>query len=408
MQTNPILPNTLAKMIAWRRHLHANPELSGQECETRSFLLQQLSEMGIATTTFSTHMGIVATIEGSHPGRVIALRADMDALPIMETNNVSYRSKRDGVMHACGHDSHMAILLGTGLALQQSRNKWAGTVKLLFQPSEEDAPRGGAPQMIADGALEGVDAIFGQHVWPELPYGVIGITRGPLMASSDPFQLQLLGTSAHAGAPHQGVDAIMMSADVLTALSRIIHRRIDPRETATISIGTIHGGNRYNVVAKEVVIEGTVRCLNEAVRKQIPANLKQMTEGICAGYGGSYTLDYQWGYPSLCNSAEEASMIILTASRFLGANNVKTDIKPALGAEDFAFYTQKIPGAFFFLGCAAKDSPLRPLHNDSFDFDERAMYIGAQILEETALTALSMTQQRKEGAADTIYMPIHY
>jgi amidohydrolase len=395
-------------MVAWRRHLHANPELSGQEYETREFLLKQLSEMGIKTTTFTTHAGIVATIDGCRPGRVIALRADMDALPIMEANNVSYRSKRDGVMHACGHDSHMATLLGTGLALQQSRDKWPGTVKLLFQPAEEDAPHGGAPKMIADGALEGVDAIFGLHVWPELSYGDIGITRGPLMASSDPFSLKLIGAGAHAGAPHQGTDAIMMSADVLTALSRIIHRRIDPRETATISVGTIHGGERYNVVAKEVVLEGTVRCLNETIRRQIPANIRQMAEGICAGYGGSYVLDYKWGYPSLCNSMEEASMVILTASKFLGADCVKTTLKPALGAEDFAFYTQKVPGAFFFLGCATKDSPLRPLHNDSFDFDERAMYIGAQILEETTLTALSMIQKRKEGTAENIYMPIHF
>lgn len=408
MQNHAILPDMLAKMVAWRRHLHTNPELSGQEYETREFLLRQLRDMGIAAATFPKHMGIVATIEGCRPGRTVALRADMDALPIIEANDVSYRSQRDGVMHACGHDSHMAILLGTGLALQQSRDKWMGTVKLLFQPSEEDAPRGGAPKLIADGALEGVDAIFGLHVWPELPYGTIGITRGPLMASSDPFRLKILGACAHAGAPHQGTDAIMMSADVLTALSRIVHRRLDPRETATISIGTIHGGDRYNVVAREVVLEGTVRCLNEDIRQQIPAKIRQMTAGICAGYGGDYVLDYQWGYPSLCNSVEEASLVILTASRFLGADCVKTDIKPALGAEDFAFYTQQIPGAFFFLGCAAKDSPLRPLHNDSFDLDERAMYIGAQILEETALTALSMAQPRKEGTAEHIEMPIRY
>ncbi|MDU4960235.1 MAG: amidohydrolase [Sporomusaceae bacterium] len=408
MTTTAIQPQALARMVAWRRHLHTHPELSGQEYETREFLLSQLASMGIAAKTFSSHAGIVATIDGGGPGRSIALRADMDALPIQEANEVSYRSQRDGVMHACGHDSHMAILLGAALALQQSREKWAGTVRLLFQPSEEDAPRGGAPKMIADGALTGVEAIFGLHVWPELPYGDIGITRGPLMASSDPFSLTLTGASAHAGAPHQGTDAIMMSADVLTALSRIIHRRVDPRETATIAVGTIHGGERYNVVAKEVVLNGTVRTLNEAIRGQIPVAIRQMTEGICAGYGGSCKLDYQWGYPSLINSAAEAGAVILTASRFLGPEHVRTDIKPALGAEDFAFYTQKIPGAFFFLGCAAKDGPLRPLHNDCFDLDERAMYIGAQILEETALTALSMHSDAKEGKPANLHMPIHY
>lgn len=408
MHSNPILPHSLAKMVEWRRYLHAHPELSGQEYGTRDFILQQLAGMGICAETFSTHAGIVATINGRAPGGVIALRADMDALPITEENEISYKSTRPGVMHACGHDGHVATLLGTASALQQSRDKWPGTVKLLFQPSEEDAPNGGAPKMIAGGALDGVDAIFGLHLWPDLAYGEIGITRGALMASSDRFSLTLAGASAHAGAPHQGIDAIMMSADVLTALSRIIHRRVDPRETATISVGTISGGERYNVVAKEVTLEGTVRCLNETIRKQIPANISQTVEGICAGYGGSYKLNYQFGYPSLCNSIEEASLVILTASRFLSPGCVKTDIKPALGAEDFAFYTQKVPGAFFFLGCAAKDSKLRPLHNGKFDFDERAMYIGAQLLEETTLAALTMARKRKEESSEGFYMPTHF
>lgn len=403
MLNTPAIPIPLAKMIEWRRHLHANPELSGQEYETREFLLQRLAEMGIATKTFSSHAGILATIEGHAPGRVIALRSDMDALPIQEQNNVPYRSQRDGVMHACGHDGHMTTLLGAGAALQQTRGQWAGTVKLVFQPSEEDAPRGGAPKMIRDGALDdpGVDAIFGLHMWPELPYGEIGITRGALMASSDRFTLKLIGGSAHAGAPHQGTDAIMMTADALNALSRIIHRQIDPRETATISVGTIHGGERYNVVAKQVVLEGTVRCLSEAVRKQIPAKLRQMVEGVCTGYGGNYQLDYQYGYPSLCNSKEEADLVIAAAGGCLGPENVRTDVKPVLGAEDFAFYTQKIPSAFFFLGCA-KDDKLRPLHSDAFDLDERAMHIGAQILKETALAALLMNQKRKEESAEQI------
>ena len=406
--SNPILPRSLAKMVEWRRYLHANPELSGQEYGTREFILQQLSSLGIPAQTFPAHAGIVATIQGRSPGGVIALRADMDALPITEENETSYKSTKPGIMHACGHDGHVSTLLGTASALQQSRDKWQGTVKLLIQPAEEDAPNGGAPKMIADGALDGVDAIFGLHLWPDLAYGEIGITRGALMASSDRFKLTLSGMSAHAGAPHQGTDAIMMAADVLTALSRIIHRRVDPRETATISVGTIHGGERYNVVAKEVVLEGTVRCLSEATRSQIPANIRQMLDGVCSGYGGSYKLDYQFGYPSLCNSIEEASLVILTASRFLAPNSVKTDIKPALGAEDFAFYTQKIPGAFFFLGCTAKDNSLRPLHNSRFDFDERAMYIGAQILEETALAALTMAKKRKEESSEGFYMPTHF
>ncbi len=394
-------PPALSRIVEWRRHLHAYPEVSGQEYETRRYLLDELAKMGIPARTFECHAGIMATVEGCAPGGVIALRADMDALPLEEKNAVGYRSQRQGIMHACGHDGHMAILLGVASALQQSRDKWAGTVKLLFQPSEEDAPRGGAPKMIKDGVLENpkVDAIFGLHVWPELPCGDIGIIRGPQMASSDRFSLRLIGASAHAANPHQGIDAIMMAGDVLNAFSRIIHRRVDPREAVTISVGTIRGGERYNVVAGEVLLEGTVRTLSEAIRKQIPAIIRQVTEGICAGYGGSFELDYQHGYPVLNNTDDEACLVVLTAGRLLGSERVRTDIKPALGAEDFAFYTDSVPGAFFLLGCGADGGKLRPLHSGNFDFDERALFIGARIMEDTVLAALSRVQQRKGATA---------
>lgn len=398
MFNEPILPYTLSKMIEWRRHLHAHPEVSGEEYQTREFLVKQLRGMGIQIRTFAAHAGILGTIEGQYPGSVIALRADMDALPITEANDVEYKSTKEGVMHACGHDGHMAILLGVASALQQSRDKWSGTVKLLFQPAEEAAPYGGAAKMIEDGVLEdpSVDSIFGLHIWPELPSGVIGIRRGEMMASSDRFTLKVLGEASHAAAPHQGTDAILMTADILSALSRIIHRQLDPRETATISVGTIHGGERYNVVAKEVTIEGTVRTLNEEIRRQIPEKIRQMVSGICAGYGGSFQLDYSFGYPCLSNAADETGVVIMTANRLLKSGHVLTDIKPNLGAEDFAHYTRHVPGAYFLLGCGDKNSELRPLHNGNFDMDERALLIGAQILEEAALSALTMVSRRKE------------
>jgi len=394
-------PPALTQIVEWRRHFHAYPEVSGQEYETRRYLLEQLKLLGIPARTFDCHAGILATIEGCAPGGVVALRADMDALPIEEKNEVAYRARHRGVMHACGHDGHMAIMLGAAAALQQSRGSWSGTVKLLFQPSEEDAPYGGAQKMIKDGVLDNpaVDAIFGLHMWPELPCGEIGIIRGPQMASSDRFSLKLTGASAHAASPHEGTDAIMMAGDVLNALSRIIHRRVDPREAVTISVGTIHGGERYNVVAREVVLEGTVRTLSEKVRQQIPAVIRQVTEGICAGYGGGFELDYRFGYPVLTNAADEACLVVLTAGRLLGSEHVRSDIRPALGAEDFAFYTGLVPGAFFFLGCGAADGKLRPLHNDNFDFDERALFIGAKIIEDTALAALSLVQRRKGATA---------
>ncbi len=401
MADTTLQPPVLSQIVAWRRHLHAHPEISGQEYATRQYLLDQLKKMAIPAQTFASHAGILATVEGCAPGVVIALRADMDALPIEEKNAVDYRSQHQGVMHACGHDGHMAILLGVAAALQQSRDKWSGTVKLLFQPSEEDSPHGGAQKMIADGVLENpkVDAIFGLHMWPELPCGEIGILRGPQMASSDRFSLRLIGASAHAANPHQGTDAIMMAGDVLNAFSRIIHRRVDPREAVTISVGTIRGGERYNVIAREVLLEGTVRTLSEKIRRQIPVNIRQATEGICAAYGGNYELDYQFGYPVLSNADDEAWLIVLTANRLLGSERVRTDIKPALGAEDFAFYTGSVPGAFFLLGCGGDDGKLRPLHNSNFDFDERALFIGVKILEDTVQAALYRIQQRKEATA---------
>jgi amidohydrolase len=385
-------------MIEWRRALHANPEVSGNEFQTRAFILDQLKTLDIPAQTFENHAGILATIHGKGPGGVIALRSDMDALPITENNDLPYGSRNAGVMHACGHDGHMAMLLGAATALKENRNSWCGTVKLVFQPSEEAAPHGGAPLMIADGVLDNpkVDMMFGMHLWPDLQYGDIGICRGTMMASSDRFKLRLQGAGAHAGAPHQGIDAAMMSADVLTALSRIIHRQTDPRETATINIGTIHGGERYNVVAKEVVLEGTVRTLNEKVRQDIPQRMRRMIQGICDGYGGSFDLDYQFGYPSLQNSPDETGFVVLAASRFLGAEHVLADHKPVLGAEDFAFFAQKVPSAYYFVGCGAAGAPVRPLHNGSFDFDERALFVGAQVMEETALAALTFLERKKE------------
>ncbi len=399
MTAAPILPKELGQMIEWRRALHANPELSGKEYQTRNFILQQLHALDIPTQTFENHAGILATLQGKGPGGVVALRADMDALPINEINDLPYCSRNADVMHACGHDGHMAMLLGAATALKENRDAWRGTIKLVFQPAEEAAPHGGSPWMIADGVLENpkVDMMFGMHLWPDIHYGDIGICRGTMMASSDRFTLKLLGAGAHAGAPHQGIDSIMMTSDVLTALSRIIHRQTDPRETATINIGTIHGGERYNVVAKEVILEGTVRTLNETVRKEIPERMQRMIQGICDGYGGKYELNYQFGYPSLQNAPDETGFVVLAASRFLGTDHVLSDHKPVLGAEDFAFFAEKVPSAYFFVGCGTPNVPIRPLHSGNFNFDERALFVGAQVMEETALAALTFLERKNKN-----------
>ena len=396
MTAAAVLPKELGQMIEWRRTIHANPEISGAEFQTRDYIHRQLEDLKIPIQTFNNHAGIVATLEGKGPGGVIALRADMDALPINEGTNAPYASKKPGVMHACGHDGHVAMLLGAATALKENRNSWRGTIKLVFQPAEEAAPFGGAPLMIKDGILDNpqVDMMFGMHLWPDLPYGDIGICRGTMMASSDRFTLKLLGAGAHAGAPHQGIDAIMMTSDVLTALSRIIHRQTDPRETATINIGTMHGGERYNVVAKEVILEGTVRTLSESIRKEIPIKMRRMIQGICDGYGGHYELEYQFGYPCLHNSPDETGFVQLAASRFLGPEHLHSDLKPVLGAEDFSFFAQKVPSAYFFVGCGMPGAAVRPLHSGFFDFDERALFVGAQVMEETAIAALTFLERK--------------
>jgi amidohydrolase len=370
------------KIILWRRTLHSFPELSWEEAKTSSTIVKILREIGnVDIQTFDKHFGVCATITGSQPGPVIAFRADMDALPIQEETAAIYESKNLGVMHACGHDAHMAIMLGLAALFTKHKENLSGTVKILFQPAEEASPLGGAQAMMKEGLLEGVAAIFGLHVWPEIPCGEICIRSGELMAASDRFKINILGQGAHAGQPQNGIDAMGMAADILQGLGRLRDRQIDPLETATISVGTIHGGDRYNVIAREVVLEGTVRTLGESVRRDI--------DGMTAAQGGHYELDYQYGYPMLTNWEEPTNIIIEAAEQILPAQAVHTNVKPVLAAEDFGRYLTKYPGAFFWLGCAKENGPFYKLHNACFDIDEAALSIGVEILYQTGLKALS-------------------
>ena len=383
------------KMIQWRRMFHTIPELSNQEKETSRTIVQILKDMGVATHTFDDNYGVCAIITGKHPGPTIAFRADMDALPITETNDVPYKSSYPGVMHACGHDGHMAILLGLTEMFSEYRNDLAGTVKLVFQPAEESSPVGGASSILKTGILNDVKAIFGLHLWPDIPCGHIGIRQGPLMAASDRLTISLLGLESHAGQPHHGIDAITIASDVIEGLSHIMSRQLDPMETATISIGTIKGGERYNVIAKEVSLEGTVRTLGENVRKEIPPKVERLLAGITAAQGGKYTLDYQYGYPVLNNWAEPTELVINAAKKIISSSTIHTDIKPALTAEDFSNYLVKTPGAFFWLGCGKPDKANSGLHTSSFDMDEEALSIGVNIMYQTGLLALTYYNEER-------------
>lgn len=365
------------QVIRWRRHLHKYPELSGQEKATAEYIAARLEEFGIQVQRFSGHYGLIGIIKGAKPGRIIALRADMDALPITEESGLEFASVHDGVMHACGHDCHMAILLGAAAVLVRGRMNLRGTVKLVFQPSEEASPDGGSRLMMADGSLDDVEAIYGLHVWPQLNTGEIALRSGYFLAASDRFRIKLFGQSAHAAQPHCGIDAIAMAADTVQRLNTMMARETNPLETATLSIGVIKGGERYNVMPSQSEIEGTVRTLGEATRRSVPEMMDRLLKGITTGYGGRYELMYLQGYPAVKNDVAEAVRLADAAGQVLGAGKVHADVEPSMIAEDFAYYQQQMPGVFFFLGCHGDSDA--GLHNSRLNVNEDALTVGIKV-----------------------------
>ena len=381
-------------IIDIRRDLHRFPELSGEESNTALRVKTYLESLGLVVQTFDDQNALVARIEGNRPGPVIALRADMDALPITEETGLPFQSKKKGAMHACGHDGHMAMLLGAARMLTEKGHDFAGAVKLIFQPAEEMSPTGGATAVIEAGVLDDVTAIFGLHVWPDLPTGAIGVKSGAMMGASDRVNIHLHGRGAHAGAPHRGVDAISLTASVITGLEQLFSRQIDPLETATMNIGVIRGGERYNVVARDVTLEGTVRTLSQDVRLEIPKRLQRMLTGLSASVGATFDLDYRFGYPPLYNYPEPTAIVTKVVTDLFGANALDAEITPTLASEDFARYLEKKPGAFFWLGCTSEGKEYAPLHNPKFTLDEDALLIGAQMLVSVACEALTYYGQK--------------
>jgi amidohydrolase len=382
------------QLVSWRRMFHANPEVSREEKRTSELIVSILSSMGMEVKTFKNHYGVCGIIHGKSSGPVVVFRSDMDALPITEATDVPYRSTNSGVMHACGHDGHMAVALGLA-EMFSCHNDFAGTIKILFQPAEEAAPVGGAELLIKDGLLDDADVIFGLHLWPDLPCGHIGIRSGPLMAASDRFTIRLLGQGAHVGQPQNGVDSITIAADVIQGLGHIMNRQIDPLEMATLSIGKIQGGERYNVIAREVVMEGTVRTLGENVRKEIKAKVERVLRGMTSVHGGDYTLSYQYGYPILDNWAKPTEIVTHAAKQVIGDDVVHNDIKPVLASEDFGRYLSKTQGAYFWLGCAKDGEKSYGLHSPNFDIDENALLIGVKIMHQAGLNALVHYKTKK-------------
>lgn len=377
-------------LVEARRDFHMNPELGMEELRTGKKISEYLDEMGIEHRTGVAKTGVVGIIRGGYEGKTVALRADMDALPIKDEKNVEYKSKVAGKMHACGHDAHMAILLGAAKILNSMRDQLKGNVKLLFQPAEETV--GGAKPMIEEGVMEKpyVDAVFGLHVAPELPTGKIGIRYGKANASSDTINIIINGESTHGAYPHSGIDAIMIAGHVITALQSIVSRNIDPTNSAVISIGVIKGGTQGNIIANRVELVGTVRTLDPKTREAVLNKIEKIVKNVSASMGGKGELIREKGYDALINHNNMVDLVKISGEKILGKENVIIIDKPSLGVEDFAYFLQKAPGAYYRLGCRNEEKGInRDGHHCLFDIDEDCLSIGAALQVENVLRILS-------------------
>jgi amidohydrolase len=374
------------KITAWRRDIHMNPELSFQEFRTARLVADTLRDMGIEVETGIGKTGVVARIGEGRPA--IGIRADMDALPIQEINNVPYASQTPGVMHACGHDAHTAILLGVARMLNEMKDRPAGEIRLLFQPAEEDEDdenKSGAVRMIEDGALEDLDAVIALHVSSGMPTGQIRITPGYDHAAVDSFYATIKGEGGHGAYPHQTIDPTFILAQVINAIHGVRARRINPMRPAVISIGAINAGSANNVIAGEVKMNGTIRSYDDETRQQLWDELERAF-GVAKALGGDYELKIVKGYPAGYNDPDVSALIRDIGGNMLGKDGLAPD-EPGMGAEDFSYMCLKAPGAMFSLG-AKYDEVKRPHHSSNFDLDESAFPIGAAILAESAVRLL--------------------
>ena len=377
------------RVIEIRRDLHAHPELSGHEEHTKYLVKGILEIQGYTIREYDDHYGLIADLIVDENAPMVAIRADMDALPITEQTEEPYRSRVEGVMHACGHDSHTAIALGSAIAMAENRDQLPGNVRFIFQPSEE-SKEGGSLQMIEGGALEGIDAIFGLHAYPYLPTGQIGYKYGVMMASADIFTIEIFGRSAHGARPHEGVDAVLVSSMAVNSVNHIVSRRIDPLHPAVITMGTIEGGKAGNIICDHVTIKGTVRTINEAIRKDIPLMMEEAIKGVCKSMSATYNFGYVFGQPELINDNAMVDILIGEAEKIIGADNCIDLVDPVMGGEDFSEYLQIVPGTFFRLGtCSPDKNTCVPQHNSRFNVDDDALQYGMKILSATALEYLS-------------------
>jgi amidohydrolase len=374
-----------ADLVTWRRQIHQRPELGFQEEITAQFICDRLTEWQIEHKSKIATTGVVATLEGSKQGNVgtkapvLGIRADMDGLPVQELNEVPYRSVLDGKMHACGHDGHVAIALGTAKYLKAHPETFSGTVKIIFQPAEEGP--GGAKPMIEASVLKDpdVDALVGLHLWNNLPLGTLGVRSGPMMAATEFFHCTIQGKGGHGAIPQQTVDAVVVGAQVVTALQTLVSRNIDPLKSAVVSVGEFKAGTAVNVIADSARLSGTVRYFDPDYGTLIPQRLEQIIAGVCAAHGASYELDYQRLYPPVVNDEAIADLVRSVA---LSVVETPAGVVPecqTMGGEDVSFFLQSVPGCYFFLGSANAEKDLAyPHHHPRFDFDETALSVGVE------------------------------
>jgi len=388
------------KLVETRRHLHANPELSNEEEKTATYVAQRLTELGLEVQTGVAKHGVVAVLKGKQEGPCVAVRADMDALPVTELSSAPYRSRNPGVMHACGHDVHTTVALGLAELLSLHRNEVRGTVKFLFQPAEEGMPvtydkDWGAKLMVAEGAMENPrpEAIFALHCRPTitragsvdektefLQAGQVAYAVGPDSANSDTFEITIKGTMAHGSAPHRGVDAIVVAAEAITTLQTIRSRRTNTRQPLVLSIGVIEGGQRHNIIADSVRLAGTVRTYDAAFRDSVVEMMRQILTGVSSAHGATYELDYRKGYPGVINDAALVGRTLPTFQRHLGKENV-IEMVPGMGGEDFSFFSQVSPGFYFRLGVANEEKGITgEIHTPAFDVDEECLKTGVAVM----------------------------
>lgn len=369
-------------VVRWRRQIHEHPELGFAEQRTSALVEETLRAAGIATSRVAT-TGVVGVLQGAEPGKTIAFRADMDALPLDERSGEPFSSKVPGVMHACGHDAHTAMLLGAAVSLARERERLAGTIKFFFQPAEEGP--GGALPMIEAGVMRepDVDAVVMIHVSPDEPAGAIGTKAGPMSASCDDFAITIRGRGGHGAHPAEAVDTIPIAAEIVGAVQRIVSREVDPLQSVVVSIGVIRGGYRRNIVADQTILEGTIRCLDEVVRKAIPARLERIVKGICEAHRATYTIEFEFGYPGVHNSPELVSTV--TAILAEAGETQFVIPKPSMGAEDFAYFAQRAPGCYLRLGVAfpgVADPPMN--HSPEFRVNESALAAGVRAFRALA------------------------